>query len=144
MSSFLGHFYFPYYSILKHSFLDSLSYWFYSRKTNILGEGFSILGLGLECKIIDFFFWVVTLRVDYCAVTWLLDTEIIICWKDGGAWLNILHCGNESERQSRSLRVPISQSDSHPTRCSLCYCIWENKAKWITVSYEDTEQLAAG
>lgn len=44
---------------------------------------------------------------------------------------------------SNGLWVPISQNDSDPTPCSLCYCILENKAKWITVSYEYTNEPAA-
>lgn len=70
----------------------------------------------------------------------------VLCWKDFGILLTIFHCRSESEgfwnTEPSSLWVPISRNDSDPTHCSLCYCILEIKAKWITVSYEYTNEPA--
>lgn len=72
---------------------------------------------------------VFTVHVDYFVATWLVGIEISALSKRG--WYSAKHSSlwQWVREPSNSLWVPISQSDSDPTRCSLCYCILENKAK---------------
>lgn len=70
-----------------------------------------------------------TVHVDYSVATWLVGIEISALSKRGWYFAKHSSLWQWVRQPSNSLWVPISQSDSDPTRCSLCYCILENKAK---------------